>query len=141
MKELVKKIRSKEYYTKLLDILVLNGLLEIIDTNEINYPLIVINVISFLNKNKKHYRNFSSDTFNKILILSIDEILNKKFNTDLDEEQISVILELVHTKYLIRKASNIIKDILIKIYYKVKCKSCITDSSVVITKDSEPNNI
>ncbi len=128
VKEYVKKLRSKSYYVNLLEILVLNGLLDVFDKelqdNKIDYIPLTINLLKFLNDNKKHYKNFSSDTFEKIIILSIDEILTKKFNLELDEEQIKNVLELVKNTYLIRTLISKIRDTLIKIYYKVKCTSC-----------------
>jgi hypothetical protein len=145
---LIKKLRSKEYYTKLLDILVLNGLLDIIELEvsdgKIDYIPLVINLLKFLKANKKHYSNFSSDTFEKILILSADEILTKKFKLQLSEQEISNVLELIRDSYLIRTSLNKVKDILIKMYYKLKCKckNCTnSDPDIVITKSSELNNI
>ena len=145
---LIKKLRSKEYYTKLLDILVLNGLLDIIELEvsdgKIDYIPLVINLLKFLKANKKYYVNFSSDTFEKILILSADEILTKKFNLELSEQEISNVLELIRDSYLIRTSLNKIKDILIKVYYKLKCKckNCTnTEPDIVITKTSELDSI
>ena len=145
---LIKKLRSKEYYNKLLDILVLNGLLDIIELEvsdgKIDYIPLVINLLKFLKANKKHYTNFSSDTFEKILILSADEILTKKFKLELSDQEINNVLELIRDSYLIRTSLNKIKDILIKMYYnlKCKCKNCTnSDPDIVITKSSELNNI
>lgn len=145
---LIKKLRSKEYYNKLLDILVLNGLLDIIELEvsdgKIDYIPLVINLLKFLKANKKHYSNFSSDTFEKILILSADEILTKKFKLELSDQEISNVLELIRDSYLIRTSLNKIKDILIKMYYKLncKCKNCTnSDPDIVITKSSELDSI
>ena len=145
---LIKKLRSKEYYNKLLDILVLNGLLDIIELEmsdgKIDYIPLVINLLKFLKANKKHYSNFSSDTFEKILILSADEILTKKFKLELSEQEINNVLELIRDSYLIRTSLNKIKDILIKMYYKLKCKcnNCTnSDPDIIITKSSELDNI
>jgi len=145
---LIKKLRSKEYYNKLLDILVLNGLLDIIELEvsdgKIDYIPLVINLLKFLKVNKKYYSNFSSDTFEKILILSADEILTKKFKLELSDKEISDVLELIRDSYLIRTSLNKVKDILIKMYYKIKCKckNCTnSDPDIVITKSSELNNI
>jgi len=145
---LIKKLRSKEYYNKLLDILVLNGLLDIIELEvsdgKIDYIPLVINLLKFLKANKKHYVNFSSDTFEKILILSADEILTKKFKLELSEQEISNVLELIRDSYLIRTSLNKVKDILIKMYYKLKCKckNCTnSDHDIVITKSSGLDSI
>ena len=145
---LIKNLRSKPYYIKLLDILVLNGLLDIIELEvsdgKIDYLPLVINLLKFLKDNKKHYSNFSSDTFEKILILSVDEILTKKFKLELSDQEINNLLELIRDSYLIRTSLNKVKDILIKMYYnlKCKCKSCTnSDPDIIITKSSELDSI
>ena len=144
---LIKNLRSKTYYVKLLDILVLNGLLDIIDSEvsdgKIDYLPFVINVLKFLKNNKKHYYNFSSDTFEKILILSIDEILTKKFNLNLDDKEIINILELIRDSYLIRTAFIRIKDVIIKLYYNCKCKNCTKyNEDIIVTNTTmEQDNI
>ena len=148
IKELVIKLRSKDYYIKLIDILVINGLLDIIEEElvdgKIDYLLFTVNLITFLNANKKHYKNFSTDTFEKILILSIDEILSKKFRMDIDEEHIALALQLLRSSYLFKNMLSYIKNLLLKIYYKTKCKSCsssIDEVSVISIKSSEQDSI
>lgn len=145
---LIKKLRSKSYYVKLLDILVLNGLLDIVQLEvsdgKIDYIPLLINLLKFLRDNKKYYTNFSSDTFEKILILSADEILTKKFNLQLSDKEINNLLELIRDSYLIRTSYRKIKDILIKMYYNCKCgcKSCAnTESDIVFNKSLEQDNI
>tara|TARA_Y100001970_G_C14255559_1_gene875095 strand:+ start:1923 stop:2375 length:453 start_codon:yes stop_codon:yes gene_type:complete len=145
---LIKKLRSKEYYNKLLDILVLNGLLDIIELEvsdgKIDYIPLIINLLKFLKANKQHYSNFSSDTFEKILILSADEILTKKFKLELSDKEISDVLELIRDSYLIRTSFDAVKDIIIKMYYKIKCKceNCTnSDPDIIITKSSELDSI
>jgi hypothetical protein len=130
IQQLVKTLRAKKYYVRLMEILVLNGLLDIfeeeIKDGKIDYLPLTINLLKFLEKNKKYYRNFSSDKFENIIILSIDEVLNKKFKIELDEEQFKMILEIVKNSYLFKTSIIFIKDILIKIYYKIKsnCRPC-----------------
>ena len=132
---LVKKLRSKPYYIKLLNVLVLNGLLDVyeeeIKDGKIDYLPFIINVLKFLKDNKKYYKNFSSDTFEKILILSIDEILTTKFKLKLDEKEIKNILELINDTYLIKSFISSIKDACIKLYYKLKCDKCIDNKEVI----------
>jgi len=109
-----------------MEILVVNGLLDIFEEElkdgKIDYLPLTLNLLKFLEKNKKHYRNFSSDKFENIIILSIDEVLNKKFKIDLDEEQLKMILEIVKNSYLFKTSIIFVKDVLIKLYYKCKCK-------------------
>jgi hypothetical protein len=149
IKELVEKLRQKPYYVKLLNILVVNGLLDIIETEledgKIDYLPLAVNLIRFLNQNKKHYRNFNTDTFEKILILSIDEILTVKFKIDIDEEHISLALDLLRSSYLFKSIISVVKDLFIKMYYNIKCRKCYSVDDVVIVtsnpKPSEQDNI
>lgn len=146
MQELIIKLRSKSHYKKLLNILVLNGLLDIVENElkdgHVNYIQLVADVLIFLNKNKKHYSKFSSDKFDRIIILCIDEILTKKFKLTLDSEQLELVLNLLKNSYLVRNIIKYIKDTFINLYHKIKCKSCIKNVDVVSTRvTQEQDNI
>jgi|TARA_B110000208_G_scaffold191994_1_gene261598 hypothetical protein len=136
MKELIAHIKSKPHYVKVLNILVLNGLLDTVDSeikssDGINYINLVINVVSFIHKNKKHYKNISSDKLDRIIILCVDEILTKKFNVDIEDEKIEVVLQLLKNSYLVRSILNILFDSVIKFYYYIKCSSCKNNDDVL----------
>lgn len=136
MKELIAHIKSKPHYVKVLNILVLNGLLDTVDSeikssDGINYINLVINVVSFIHKNKKHYKNISSDKLDRIIILCVDEILTKKFNVDIEDEKIEVVLQLLKNSYLVRSILNILFDSVIKFYYYIKCSSCKNNNDVL----------
>jgi hypothetical protein len=144
IKELIKKLREKPYYIKLINILVINGLLDIVEDEledgKIDYFPLMINLIKFLNKNKNYYKNFSSNTFEKILILSIDEILTKKFNTEIDEDNIILALELLKNSYLFKSLFSFLKDIYLKFYYKCihnNCCNSVTD----VNEANEANKV
>ena len=138
IKKLILKLRSDKYYTRLMEILVVNGLLDIFEEelkdNKIDYLPLTLNLLKFLERNKKHYRNFSSDKFENIIILSIDEVLNKKFKVDLDEEQLKMVLQLIKNSYLFKTIIVAIKDFIIRIYTKCKCKcnSCYKNNDVIV---------
>lgn len=140
VKKIIEKLRSKQYYNDLLKILVLEGLLDIVETgisnDSINYVKITLNIIGFLKKNKKRYRHFSSDTFEKIVILSIDEIFKVKFQIDLDDSEIEAILELLKSSYLIRNFLDKTKDFFIRAYYKIRCRTCLDKDTIVLELDS-----
>lgn len=140
VKKIIQKLRSKQYYNDLLKILVLEGLLDIVETGisnqSINYVKIALNVINFLKKNKKRYRHFSSDTFEKIVILSIDEIFKVKFQIDLDDSEIESILDLLKSTYLIRNFLDKTKDFFIRAYYKIKCETCLGKDTIVLELDN-----
>ena len=100
-KIVVEQLKTKDYYVKLLNILLLNGLLDVfedeIKDGKIDYLPLIVNVLTFLIENKKLYKNFTSDTFEKILILSIDEILTKKFNLEIEDDKLELALSLIKT--------------------------------------------
>lgn len=149
MKELIAHIRSKPHYVKVLNILVLNGLLDVVDSeiknrDGINYINLVINIVAFIHKNKNYYRNISSDKLDRIIILCVDEILTKKFNVDIEDEKIEAVLQLLKNSYLIRSILNKLFDSMIKFYYYIKCSSCkniskddILDKTVTITREQD----
>ena len=126
IKAFIQHIRTKEHYIKLIEILVIDGLLEIFEEelkdDKIDYLLLILNLIGFLEKNRKHYRHFSSDKFETIIILCLDEILTKKFKTNIDENQLQTIMLLIKNRYLFRTFSRKLKDFVIKNYYICKCK-------------------
>jgi len=67
-------------------------------------------------KNKKVFNNFSQDTFEKILILSVDEIF-KINKIDIREEDLNAILSLLQDSFLIKNLALALKDLFIKVYY------------------------
>jgi len=139
MKELIQNLRCKPHYIKLLNILVLNGLLDIIEyelkDDRVNYIELTLNIVEFLNKNKKHYTRFSSEKFHKIIILCADEILTKKFKIDLDSEQLESILKLLKNSYLIKMVYYRIRDFFVNVYNGIKCNNC-KNTGVIQVLDS-----
>lgn len=117
----IKALKDNDYYFKLMEELVVAGLLDIVEDElkdgKIDYLPLTLNVLNFLNDNKSKYKNFSSRTFENILVLSLDEILTKKFNLDLDEKQINDALQLVKNSFLFISLSQWVKDKLIILYY------------------------
>jgi hypothetical protein len=128
IEEIIIEIRSKDYYIKLLNRLRNNGLYSIVKDEEIDYPKIVLKVVEFLDINKKYIKNFQSKDFEKIIILCIHEILTKQYNIDVDYEKLEIVLNLVKNSYLIKTAFIIVKDTFLKMYYKYKCKFCISQN-------------
>lgn len=138
-KQFIANLRSKEYYIRLIDILEVNGLLEIFEEElkdgKIDYLPLILNLLSFLQKNKKFFKNFSSDKLENIIILCVDEILTKKFQIEIDEEQLNMVLNLVRNSFLFKSLLTFVRDTIIKIYYNCKCKSCYKTKDVVIEFD------
>jgi hypothetical protein len=132
-------LREKVYYVKVLEKLKLLGLIPLVEdlfeANQVNYAILTLRIISFLKKNKKVFRNFTQDTFEKILILSVDEVF-KKNNVQVNEEDLELILGLLQNSFLIKQISLFIKDLCLKMYYSVKknCKSCKNEDSVQVVE-------
>ena len=146
----IKTLKENEYYFKLIEELVVGGLLDIIEDElkdgKIDYLPLLLNALKFLNDNKSKYKNFSSRTFENILILSVDEILTKKFNVDLDEKQIDDALQLIKNSFLFVSLSQWIKDRFIILYYdyilKLNCfKKVNTDVKIINNATSEQDSI
>jgi hypothetical protein len=137
IEEIIIEIRSKDYYIKLLNRLRNNGLYGIVKDEEIDYPKIVLKVVEFLDINKKYIKNFQSKDFEKIIILCIHEILTKQYNIDVDYEKLEIVLNLIKNSYLIKTAFIRVKDTFLKMYYKYKCKFCISqnDDDVIVSEN------
>lgn len=139
IKNLIEHLRLKDYYIRLLEILVVDGLLDIFEEElsdgKIDYLHLTLNLLTFLQTNAKHYKNFTSDKFENIIILSIDEILTKKFQIDLDEKQLNMALKLIKNSYLFKSFWTLTKDLFIKLYYKCNCKPCYNPDNVTIEMD------
>lgn len=136
-KEKIVEIRNKDYYIKLLNHLRHNGLYEVFIEEELDYPKMVLSVINFLNENKKYIKNFQSKDFEKIILLCIDEILTKKYNIEIDHEKLEIVLNLVKNSYLIKTVFLRVKDTFLSVYYRYKCKFCISqnDNDIINTEN------
>jgi hypothetical protein len=143
VKATLTKIRNKEYYSKLLETLKLKGLLDIVSDSivdgKVNYFSLIIKIVSFLQSNKKLFKNFTEDTMEKILILSIDEIL-KTNEIPIDENEIQLALDLLKSSFLFKSISGFIKDLLIKIYYKCRNNCCNKKSVLSTVAEHAPVN-
>lgn len=137
----ISDIRKNEYYSKLINILVLNGLLDIIhdefNDGKIDYLPFILNIMTFLHTNKKLMNNFTSDSLEKIIILSVDEILTKKFNTKLDEKQLDLAIQLLKNTQMYKTLYKRVKDLLLRLYYKTKSLNCYKKPAIFL----EPNSI
>ena len=60
--------------------------------------------------------NFTSDSLEKIIILSVDEILTKKFNTKLDEKQLDLAIQLLKNTQMYKTLYKRVKDLLLRLY-------------------------
>tara|TARA_B110001450_G_scaffold125345_1_gene117965 strand:+ start:5371 stop:5802 length:432 start_codon:yes stop_codon:yes gene_type:complete len=140
-KELVTKLKSKDYYTKLLNNLIINGLYDIAPDKSVNYINLVLNLLDFLKKNKKYIKNFKSKDFENIIILCVDEILTNKLNIELDEEELRNIILLVKDSYLIKNLITYFKDLYLKLYYKYRCNFCFNQNDLEIVDVGKADKI
>ena len=117
-------LRSKPYYKRLMEILVINGLLDIFEEElkdgKIDYLPLMLNLMEFLQINKGLFRDFTSKSIEKIIILSIDEILTRKFSIDIDEKQLNMALQLLKNTQMYTTLYKSIKRIAWKTYNKIK---------------------
>ena len=124
IKNIVSDLKKNEYYMKILNILLLNGLLDIFEEElkdgKIDYLPLMLNLMEFLQINKSLFRDFTSKSIEKIIILSVDEILTKKFSIDIDEKQLNMALQLLKNTQMYTTLYKSIKRISWKIYNKIK---------------------
>ena len=124
IKNIVSDLKKNEYYMKILNILLLNGLLDIFEEElkdgKIDYLPLMLNLMEFLQINKGLFRDFTSKSIEKIIILSVDEILTKKFSIDIDEKQLNMALQLLKNTQMYTTLYKSIKRISWKIYNKIK---------------------
>ena len=127
-KTIVLKLRENEYYNKLINILLVNGLLDIFEEElkdgKIDYLHLILNLMEFLHKNKKLFKDFTPDSIENIIIISIDELLTKKYNIEIDEKQLDMALQLLKNTDMYKTIYRAIKSVMMRIYYKLKKTSC-----------------
>ena len=80
--------------------------------------------------------NFTSDSLEKIIILSVDEILTKKFNTKLDEKQLDLAIQLLKNTQMYKTLYKRVKDLFLRLYYKTKSLNCYKKPVIVLAPNS-----
>lgn len=131
-KDIISKIRGKDYYVKLLYKLKLNGLLDIFEdhSENIDYLKLITQLIVFLDKNKHYIKNFTTDKLENVIVLCIDEILTIKFKTEIDEEQIVLVMSLIKNTYFFKTIYKKIKDLTLKLYFRFRCNFCYGENDI-----------
>ena len=123
----LKEISNNENFKKLLDELKVKGLDDILSIrlDSKNYMKLFLKVIIFFDNNKNCFKNIDSETKEDILILCIDEILDRN-GIDIDEEEIEENLQLLKSSFIVQEGFEFIYDILssffINVYSWVKSK-------------------
>lgn len=135
-KETVLHLRENEYYIKLINILVVNGLLDIFEEElkdgKIDYLPLILNLMTFLHTHKRLFKDFTPDSIENIIIISVDEILTKKYNIEIEEKQLYMALQLLKNTEMYKTIYRGVKNMMMKLYYKLKKTSCGCYSKPVI---------
>ena len=140
MKEIIIYLRKKPRYKKLLNVLVLKGLLDVTDVKnpeDIDYIKLITELLVFLKENKNHYQHIKPENFKYIVALCIEELMLRKFNIDIDDEKLEMIVKLIKNSVFIKKFLSIIKSVLNEIVKKFKCNKCKNTDDVVITREQD----
>jgi hypothetical protein len=137
----LKALKEETVYKRVLDELKIKGLdkLYIKRTESIDYLDIILEVVNFLEKNKKVLKNVTQDQFENIVVIVIDEIL-EEMEIDMSEEQIEKIIKLLKNSLLVKKVSKYLIDKFNIVYKNIKNfinNKCCKDSNDVI----EPSKI
>jgi len=135
-KAVVLELRENDYYIKLINILLVNGLLDIFEEElkdgKIDYLPLMLNLMTFLHNNKKLFKDFTPDSIENIIIISVDELLTKKYKIEIDEKQLDIALQLLKNTQMYKTIYKTIKSFMMKLYYKLKKTSCGCYSKPVI---------
>ena len=137
IKTLIPNLRKNEYYSKLINILVLNGLLDIFEDefkdNKIDYLPLILNIITFLHTNRRLFNKFSPESMENIIIISVDEVLTKKFNIEIDDKQLEMALQLLRNSQLYKSVYKGLKNLILKIYNRLKLLNCYKAKAKTVT--------
>ena len=116
----LKELSNNENFKKLLDELKVKGLDDLlkIKLDSKNYIKLFLKVIIFFDNNKNCFKNIDSETKEDILILCIDEILDRN-GIDIDEEEIEENLQLLKSSFIVQEGFEFIYDILSSFFRNV----------------------
>ena len=103
----IKIIKEEPYYVKIINELKIKDFdsLLIVNNEPIDYLDLVLNVLDFLETNKKIVKKTNSEQFENIVIILIDELL-EKCNIDISEDQIEKVLKLLKNSMFVKKTSK-----------------------------------
>ena len=125
----LKILKEETVYKRVLEELKVKGLdnLYIKKTEVVDYLDIILATINFLDQNKKVLKNVTSEKFENIVIIVIDEIL-EEMKIDVTEEQLEKIMELLKNSLLVQRASNflIVKIKILYDYVLTQYKNCFS---------------
>lgn len=121
----LKVIKEETVYKRIIDELKIKGLdtLYIRKNEIIDYMNIVIEVLNFLEANKNTIKKINQEQFENIVIILIDEIL-EKIEIEMTEEQIKNIKKLLKNSLLGKKVSKYLIDKFKIIYNNIKKFNC-----------------
>lgn len=116
----LKDLAKNENFKKLIDELKVKGLDEILEIRleSKNYMKIFLKLLIFFDNNKNCFKNIDSETREDILILCIDEILERN-GIDIDEEEIEENLQLLKSSFIVQEGLEFLYDILSSFFKNV----------------------
>ena len=123
----IKALKQETVYKRVLDELRLKGLhnIYISPAEGVNYLDIVVNIVDFLDQNKKLLKKIKPEQYENIVVICVDEML-EGISVDVDEEQIEKILRLLKNSLLIEKLSKYLFKKIKKLFNYCKIKfSCV----------------
>ena len=119
--EELKALSENENFKKVLDELKVKGLNSLftskIESN--NYIGIFIKVLLFFDNNKNIFKNVDSETKEDILVLCIDEILERN-GIFIDETEIEQNLQLLKNSFIVQEGFELLYDILVSLIKNVR---------------------
>ena len=119
--EELKALSKNDNFKKILDELKVKGL-DSLFTSKIesnNYIGLFIKVLLFFDNNKNIFKNVDSETKEDILVLCIDEILERN-GIFIDETEIEQNLQLLKNSFIVQEGFEFLYDILVSLIKNVR---------------------
>jgi len=110
--EELKLISQNENFKKLMDELKINGLDTVLNIKmeSSNYVTVLVNVLAFFDNNKNVFKNIDAETKEDILVLCIDEILERN-GIFIEDEVIEEYLRLLKNSYIVQEGVEFLYEI------------------------------
>jgi len=110
--EELKLISQNENFKKLMDELKINGLDTVLNIKmeSSNYVTVFVNVLAFFDNNKNVFKNIDAETKEDILVLCIDEILERN-GIFIEDEVIEEYLRLLKNSYIVQEGVEFLYEI------------------------------
>ena len=117
----LKTLSENDNFKKVLDELKVKGLDSLFDSKieSNNYIELFLKVLLFFDNNKNIFKNVDSETKEDILVLCIDEILERN-DIFIDETEIEQNLQLLKNSFIVQEGFELLYDILVSLIKNVR---------------------